>query len=63
MNRLTKRGVSGIFVTHDISAALAVAHRIAVLKDGKIYAQCTPKEFENTQDPYMQNFLPETKVS
>lgn len=44
--RLKKRGVSSIFVTHDMPSAFAVCDRIALLRNGRIEAIGTREEFE-----------------
>lgn len=44
--RLKKRGVSSIFVTHDMPSAFAVCDRIALLRNGRIDAIGTRAEFE-----------------
>lgn len=44
--RLKKRGVTSIFVTHDMPSAFAVCNRIALLRDGRIHAIGTREEFE-----------------
>lgn len=48
---------AAIFVTHDIPAAFQVADRIAVLKDGKIYAVDATEAIKNSQDPFIQAFI------
>lgn len=57
MDRFKQRGVSGIFVTHDIPAALKICDRLLILKDGKIGFSGTIKEFENSTDPFVQSFI------
>lgn len=44
--RLKERGVSSIFVTHDMPSAFAVCDRIALLKDGCIQALGTRDQLE-----------------
>jgi phospholipid/cholesterol/gamma-HCH transport system ATP-binding protein len=56
MNKFKRKGVSGIFVTHDISAAKKICDRILILKDGKIAFDGTVKEFEQSTDRYVLTF-------
>jgi phospholipid/cholesterol/gamma-HCH transport system ATP-binding protein len=50
-------GITGIFVTHDVQCAFAVSDRIAILKDGAIYAIGTVEEMKRTNDPWVHSFL------
>ncbi|NDD92091.1 ATP-binding cassette domain-containing protein [bacterium] len=60
---LKNRGLTGIFVTHDISSALAVADRIAILHEGRIYCTDTAQRIQESRDPIVRNFLfPEEKT-
>jgi phospholipid/cholesterol/gamma-HCH transport system ATP-binding protein len=54
--RLKERGVTAIFVTHDMPAAFSVCDRIAVLKDGIIHAIGTRTEIEK-YDPWVARFI------
>jgi phospholipid/cholesterol/gamma-HCH transport system ATP-binding protein len=45
--RLKARGVSSIFVTHDMPSAFAVCDRIAFLKEGRIEAIGRRSELES----------------
>ncbi len=49
--------VTSIVVSHDRSLAFGVAHRIAVIVDGRIVAIGTPDEVRNNQDTVVQQFL------
>lgn len=44
MNNLTEQGVSIIFITHKLKEVLAVADRIAVLRNGKMVGTTVPAE-------------------
>ncbi len=50
-------GYSGIFVTHDVEFAFAVANRIAMIKDGVVHAVGTVDEMRKSQDPWVHSFL------
>lgn len=48
-----ERGLGILFITHDLSLAGAIAHRVAVLKDGKVVEQGAGAEvLGNPQHPY-----------
>jgi phospholipid/cholesterol/gamma-HCH transport system ATP-binding protein len=53
---LRRRGVTTLFVTHDIPAALALADRIAVLDQGRIHGVQTVDEFRHSKDPVIRRF-------
>jgi phospholipid/cholesterol/gamma-HCH transport system ATP-binding protein len=55
LNRRTH--VTSLVVSHDRDLAVGVAHRIAVIVDGKIVTIGTPDEVKNFQDPLVQKFL------
>ncbi len=57
MKKFKTKGLSGIFVTHDIPAALKICDRVVILKQGKVGFYGTIKEFENSDDPFVQSFL------
>jgi len=50
-------GVTSVMVTHDVRGAFRVADRLALLSDGKIVMQGTPKEFLAAKHPKVQEFL------
>jgi osmoprotectant transport system ATP-binding protein len=55
---LTKRyRVAVVFVTHDVSEALILGTRIAVLGDGKLECVLPPPEFVRTKTPVARSFL------
>lgn len=56
MARFKEKGISGIFVTHDIPAAKKICDRLLILKEGKIGFNGTVEEFEKSQDPFVQSF-------
>lgn len=51
-------GVSYLFITHDLSIIPHLAHRVAVMKDGRIVEQANTKALLlNPQHPYTQSLL------
>jgi len=44
-------------VTHDVRGAFRVADRLALLSDGMIVMQGTPKEFLASTNPKVKEFL------
>lgn len=50
-------GVTSVMVTHDVRGAFRVSDRVALLSDGKIVLQGTPKEFLASTDPRIKAFL------
>lgn len=57
MKKFKEKGLSGIFVTHDIHAAIKICDRVVILKQGKVGFHGTIKEFETSDDPFVQSFL------
>jgi phospholipid/cholesterol/gamma-HCH transport system ATP-binding protein len=52
-----KLKVTSIVVTHDMVSAYTVADRIAMLYDGKIIADGTPEEIQNSAQPVVHQFI------
>jgi phospholipid/cholesterol/gamma-HCH transport system ATP-binding protein len=50
-------GVTSVMVTHDVRGAFRVADRLALLSDGKIVMQGTPREFLDSTNPKVREFL------
>jgi phospholipid/cholesterol/gamma-HCH transport system ATP-binding protein len=50
-------GVAGIVITHDMKSADRVAHRIAMLYQGRIRFVGTPKEITASTDPIVRGFV------
>jgi phospholipid/cholesterol/gamma-HCH transport system ATP-binding protein len=48
---------TSIIISHDIQSTLRIANRIAMLHDGKIVESGSPREFLESQNPIVQNFL------
>lgn len=57
MDKLRKMGKTGIFVTHDIPAALEVSDRIAVLYNKKIHVIDTVENIKKSTDPVVKAFI------
>jgi phospholipid/cholesterol/gamma-HCH transport system ATP-binding protein len=55
--RLKEKGVSAIFVTHDMPSVFAVCDRIALLLEGKIQAIGTREELEEATDSRLLRFV------
>jgi len=55
--RLKQRGVSGIFVTHDMVSAFAVCDRIALIRSGVVAAIGTKKELEAQTNSLLTRFV------
>ncbi len=52
-----KLNITTVAVTHDIISAYKIADRIVMLYDGEIIFDGTPKEVQNTDNPYVQQFI------
>jgi len=52
-----KLGLTTIMITHDMTEAILLADRIAVMRAGKLLAQGTPAELSNSDDPYVGELL------
>jgi phospholipid/cholesterol/gamma-HCH transport system ATP-binding protein len=57
MDKLRSHGRSGIFVTHDIPAALDVSDRIAILYNRKIHVIDTVENIKKSDDPVVKAFI------
>lgn len=57
MAKLRKMGKTGIFVTHDIPAALEVSDRIAILNNRKIHIVETVENIKKSSDPVVKAFI------
>lgn len=54
-------GITFVFVTHDQEEAMAMADRIAVMKDGRALQVGTPSEiYETPEDRFVADFIGET---
>jgi len=58
INRLGAReGVTSVTITHDMTLALRIADRVAMLRAGRIIALDSAQRFAATADPYVRAFL------
>lgn len=57
INKLKKRGVTSILVTHDMPSALAVCDRLMMLMEGRIVKTSTPQEIRNENAGIIQDFM------
>lgn len=49
--------VTCIIISHDIQSTFRIAHKIAMLYDGKIIAEGTPSEMRTLDNPYLRQFI------
>lgn len=54
-------GITSVVVTHDLPAALKLADRMMLLKDGRVVEFSTPAEFESSTNPEVRAFLAAAK--
>jgi phospholipid/cholesterol/gamma-HCH transport system ATP-binding protein len=52
-----KYNTSSIIITHDIECARAVADRMVLLYEGKIYKEGVPEDFEKSDDTLIKSFF------
>lgn len=57
IKKLKSKGITGIFVTHDIPSAFEIADRIAILYQSKIYYIDTIENIKQSKDPLVQSFV------
>jgi phospholipid/cholesterol/gamma-HCH transport system ATP-binding protein len=57
IKKLKVKGITGIFVTHDIPSAFEIADRIAILYNGRIYTIQTVEEMKRSTDPLVLSFI------
>jgi phospholipid/cholesterol/gamma-HCH transport system ATP-binding protein len=57
MGKLRAMGRTGIFVTHDIPAALEISDRIAILYNRKIHVIDTVENIKKSTDPVVKAFI------
>ncbi len=60
---LTDRlSVTAIVVTHDMFSVYTIAHRVAMMHEGRIYYRASPGEFLQSSDPVVKAFLERTRT-
>src|ERR1700682_4152368 len=52
-----KLGLTTVMITHDMTEAILLADRVAVMRGGKLLAQGTPAELSNSDDAYVGELL------
>jgi len=52
-----KFGLTTVMITHDMTEAILLADRVAVMRGGKLLAQGTPSELSNSDDAYVGELL------
>ncbi|MEK6579925.1 MAG: ATP-binding cassette domain-containing protein, partial [Bdellovibrionota bacterium] len=57
IKKLKEKGITGIFVTHDIPSAFEIADRIAILYNGKIHSIDTVENIKKSKDPLVRSFV------
>jgi osmoprotectant transport system ATP-binding protein len=53
----SKLGLTTVMITHDMTEAILLADRIAVMRGGKLLAQGTPARLSASGDPYVGELL------
>jgi osmoprotectant transport system ATP-binding protein len=52
-----KLGLTTVMITHDMTEAILLADRIAVMREGRLLAQGTPTELSHSDDAYVGELL------
>src|ERR1700681_971340 len=52
-----KLGLTTVMITHDMTEAILLADRVAVMRGGKLLAQGTPAELSDSDNPYVGELL------
>ena len=52
-----KLGLTTVMITHDMTEAILLADRVAVMRAGRLLAQGTPAELSRSEDPYVGELL------
>lgn len=57
IRKLKDKGITGIFVTHDIPSAFEISDRIAILHEGQIAVVDTVENIKRSTDPLVRSFV------
>ncbi len=57
MNTQHKFDLTCVVISHDIKSVFSVAHRVAMLYEGKIVAEGTPDDLRRSENPVVKQFL------
>ena len=57
LNTQRKLGITFFIISHDVKGAVKMAHRIAMLYEGRIVEEGTPEEIQSSGNPIVQQFL------
>lgn len=52
-----KLKVTSVVVTHDMFSVYTIAHRVAMMHDGRIHFEGTPEELQHSNDPIIVDFI------
>jgi osmoprotectant transport system ATP-binding protein len=52
-----KLGLTTVMITHDMTEAILLADRVAVMRAGRLLAEGTPSELSGSDDPYVGELL------
>ena len=52
-----KLGLTTVMITHDMTEAILLADRVAVMGSGRLLAQGTPGDLSASHDPYVGELL------
>ena len=50
-------GLTSVVISHDMRAVLHIAHKVAFLVDGEVYAEGEPGVFQHHEDPLIRQFV------
>ena len=62
IKKLKEKGITGIFVTHDIPSAFEISDRIAILYQGRIPIFDTVENIKKSDDPLVKSFVSESLI-
>jgi phospholipid/cholesterol/gamma-HCH transport system ATP-binding protein len=53
----TRHNVTSVVISHDMASTFRIAHRMAMLHEGRIIEFGTPAEFRASQNPIVRKFI------